>query len=57
MNIEFYDPSGVLPMTHAHAPRLKSLAGKRIGLLSNDQWQAYRMLPRLKSLLEQDSGA
>jgi hypothetical protein len=28
--------------------------GKRLGFVSNDQWQAYRMLPKLKALLEAD---
>ena len=31
-----------------------ALAGKRIGFVSNEQWQAYRMLPLLKTLLETD---
>jgi hypothetical protein len=52
--LEFYDPSGTLEVTQAHAPRLPSLEGKRIGFVSNEQWQAYRMLPMLKELLEQD---
>ena len=30
------------------------LEGKRIGFVSNEQWQAYRMLPLLKTLLERD---
>jgi hypothetical protein len=38
----------------AHAPRLDSLVGRRVGFVSNERWQAYRMLPRLKSLLERD---
>jgi hypothetical protein len=33
---------------------MATLAGKRIGFVSNEQWQAYRMLPLLKSLLEAD---
>lgn len=41
-------------MKRPHAPRLDSLAGKRVGFVSNEQWQAYRMLPLLKSLLERD---
>ena len=41
-------------MTQPHAPRLDSLDGKRIGFVSNEQWQAYRMLPMLKKMLEQD---
>ena len=52
--LEFYDPSGALEVTQPHAPRLATLAGKRIGFVSNEQWQAYRMLPMLKELLEQD---
>ena len=52
--IEFYDPSGVLEVTQPFAPRLASLEGKRIGFVSNEQWQAYRMLPMLKEMLEQD---
>jgi hypothetical protein len=52
--LEFFDPSGVLDVTQPHAPRLSSLAGRRIGFVSNEQWQAYRMLPMLKELLEAD---
>jgi len=52
--LEFYDPSGILEVTQPFAPRLPSLEGKRIGFVSNEQWQAYRMLPLLKGLLEKD---
>ena len=48
--LEFYDPSGTLEVTQPFAPRLSSLEGKRIGFVSNEQWQAYRMLPALKSM-------
>jgi len=54
VTLEFHDPSGALEVTQPFAPRLDTLAGKRIGFVSNEQWQAYRMLPQLKSLLEQD---
>ncbi|HXF65711.1 MAG TPA: hypothetical protein VNK67_03295 [Burkholderiales bacterium] len=54
VRLEFHDPSGALEAPLAHAPRLASLEGKRIGLLSNEQWQAHRMLPLLKELLEAD---
>ena len=54
MRLEFHDPSGALATTVPHAPRLASLAGKRIGFLSNEQWQAFRTLPLLKQLLEAD---
>ena len=54
VKLEFYDPSGALEVKQPHAPRLASLAGKRIGFVSNEQWQAYRMLPMLKEMLEAD---
>jgi len=50
--LEFYDPSGTLEVTQSFAPRLDSLEGKRIGIVSNEQWQAFRMLPMLKEFLE-----
>ena len=52
--LEFYDPSGTLEVTVPFAKRLDSIEGKRIGFVSNEQWQAYRMLPLLKGLLEKD---
>jgi len=54
VKIEFHDPSGSLEVTTPHAARLASLDGKRIGFVSNEQWQAYRTLPLLKELLEAD---
>ena len=54
VTLEFHDPCGRLEVTQPHAPRLPSLEGKRIGFVSNEQWQAYRMLPLLKTLLERD---
>jgi hypothetical protein len=54
MRLAFHDPSGSLGATEAYAPRLATLTGKRIGFLSNEQWQAYRTLPLLKQLLETD---
>ena len=54
MRLEFHDPSGALSVAQPHAPRLDSLNGKKIGFLTNDQWQAYRMLPRLRELIAED---
>jgi len=54
VKLEFHDPSGALEVTQPHAPRLASLEGKRIGFVSNEQWQAYRMLPLLKEFLEKE---
>ena len=52
--LEFYDPSGILEVSQPHAPRLDTIEGKRIGFVSNEQWQAYRMLPLLRTMLERD---
>jgi hypothetical protein len=54
VDLEIYDPSGQLEITHKHAARLGSLEGKRIGILSNEQWQAHRTLPMLKAIMEAD---
>lgn len=54
MRFEFHDPSGTLEVTQSHASRVRTLDGKKIGFLTNEQWQAHRMLPRLKELIEQD---
>lgn len=54
VRLEFYDPSGATQTAQPHAPRLASLEGKRVGIVSNDQWQAGRMLPMLKAMLEED---
>ena len=54
VKLEFYDPSGGIEVTQAHAPRLDTLAGKRIGVVTNEQWQAFRTLPLIKQLFERD---
>lgn len=50
--LEVFDPSGATEITRLHAARLGSLEGKTVALLSNDMWQAHRMLPMLRELLE-----
>ena len=42
-----------IPRSVRHA-RIDTLAGKRIGFVSNEQWQAFRMLPLLRDLLKAD---
>jgi len=54
VRLEFHDPSGAIGATAPHARRLASLEGTRLGFLSNEQWQAYRILPLLKTMLEDD---
>lgn len=43
--LEVFDPSGATEVTRLHAERLGSLEGKTIALLSDDMWQAHRILP------------
>ena len=54
VQLEFHDPSGAIEITQPHAPRLDTLSGKKIGIVTNEQWQAYRTLPLIKSLFEKD---
>ena len=49
--LEVYDPTGAAEITETHAPRLDTLAGKTIAELSNDSWQAYRVMPEIRRLL------
>ncbi len=49
--LEVYDPTGAMEISQIHAPRLNSLAGKTICELSNDTWQAHRVLPEIRKLL------
>ncbi|MEM9681916.1 MAG: hypothetical protein AAF942_01505 [Pseudomonadota bacterium] len=50
--LEIFDPSGATEVTRLHAPRLTSLDGKTVAMISDDMWQSHRMLPLLKELLE-----
>jgi hypothetical protein len=52
--LEFHDPCGAIEITQAHALRLDRIAGKKIGIVTNEQWQAFRALPLIKSLFEAD---
>jgi len=54
ITLEFHDPSGAIEVKQRFAARITTLQGKRIGFVSNDQWQAFRMLPLLKKLFEAD---
>ena len=49
--LEIFDPSGATEISELHAPRLESLAGKKVALLSDDMWQAHRILPLIGDYL------
>ncbi len=50
--IDVFDPSGATEVTNLHAPRLDTLAGKTVALVSDDMWQAHRMLPLVREKLQ-----
>ena len=52
--LEVFDPSGATEVLRLHAPRLDSLEGKRIAFVSNDEWQAHRMLPLVADHLKKE---
>ena len=52
--LELFDPTGTIDVKQPHAQRLSSLEGKRIGVLTNEQWQAYYAMPLLQSLIKRD---
>jgi len=52
--INFYDPCGPLEISVPFAPRIDTLAGKRIGFVTNEQWQAFRTLPLLRDMIKAD---
>ena len=45
MKIEVLSPAGSAGDKQPFAARVASLAGKKIGVLSNGKWQAHRTLP------------
>ncbi|MEE8290660.1 MAG: hypothetical protein V3R80_04190 [Candidatus Tectomicrobia bacterium] len=52
LSLNVFDPSGATEITRLHAARLDSLANKNIGMLSDDMWQAHRILPLISEYLQ-----
>ncbi|MFC1966853.1 hypothetical protein ACFLWI_07955, partial [Chloroflexota bacterium] len=52
-SLEVFNPTGATDITTSHAPRLDTLEGKTIYLVSHDIWQAYRTLPLIRDLLQE----
>ena len=58
MTIQIYDPTTeVAGRRIAYAPRPKSLAGLRIGLVDNTKHNSDELLLRIAGLLEREHGA
>jgi len=51
--LQVCDPTGTMEITEVHAPRLDTLDGKTICELSNDSWQAHRVFPEIRRLLQE----
>ena len=54
ISLEFYNPSGAISATRAHANRLDTLKGKKIGFVTIAEWQAFRTFPLLAETLKSD---
>ncbi|MFC1976875.1 hypothetical protein ACFLWS_01200 [Chloroflexota bacterium] len=52
-SLDVFNPTGATEITTSHAPRLDTLEGKTIYILSNDSWQAHRTLPLIGDLLQE----
>lgn len=50
--LEVFAPTGSTEILQLHAPRLKTLTGKTIGFISNDDWQAHRTLPAVAESMQ-----
>ena len=58
MSMQIFDPTtGATGRTIAFAPRPKSLAGLRVGLVDNTKHNSDQMLLRIAALLEARHGA
>ena len=51
-SLNVFDPSGATEVARLHAPRLDSLDNKNIAMLSDDMWQAHRILPMIREYLQ-----
>ncbi|MBI10138.1 MAG: hypothetical protein CMM55_11475 [Rhodospirillaceae bacterium] len=51
--LEIFDPTGATEVINLHASRIDTLAGKTVAFLSDDMWQAHRMLPLVREKLQE----
>jgi len=52
-SLEVFNPTGETEIIALHAPRLTTLDGKKIGMISNESWQAHRTLMLIGKLLRE----
>jgi len=52
VSLTVFDPTGTIEVKEAFAPRIADLSGIKICEVSNDGWEVTRMLPLVRSLLE-----
>ena len=49
VRLTLLNPAGAVEIAQAHAPRLASLAGKKIAELSNGVWEDDRIFERMRA--------
>ena len=52
VTLELFDPTGAIEISELHAPRLDTLEGKTICEVSDGMWEAARMSPLIRELLQ-----
>lgn len=52
VTLKVYNPSGAFEMTQTFAPRVDDLNGKTICEVSNGGWEADRIFPAIRDLLQ-----
>ena len=52
VTLRVYDPTGAFQVTQTFAPRLPDLSGKTICEVTNGSWEADRMFPTIRQLLQ-----
>ena len=52
VTLELFDPTGAFEITQLFSARLDTLEGKTICMLTNHSWEADRMFPLIRELLQ-----
>ena len=54
VSLDVFNPTGAVDVTNLHASRIPELEEETVCLLSVHMWEAERILPKIKSLLEDE---